>query len=185
MAPANMADARAGRTSFLCGRRGGTSGGFREAVMLVLPAQGSCQCGACRYRVDAQPYVAYACHCTACQRLTSSAFLLCMQVAAESVAVTAGSPSTCLRVADSGNRLVTWFCPACGSSLFAENSSRPRVRTVHAGTLERPGEVAISAHIWVSHKLPWVVLPESHRVFDGPGDWTPDYARDPLRYRAP
>jgi hypothetical protein len=150
--------------------------------VLVLPVHGGCQCGECRYHVDVQPFVAYACHCTACQRLTASAFLLCMQVAAERVTVTAGAPEQHLRVAESGNHLVTSFCAACGSTLFAQNSARPRVRTVHVGTLDRPGDVAISAHIWVKRKLPWVLLPESHRVFEGPGDWSEDYAGDPGRY---
>jgi hypothetical protein len=151
--------------------------------VLALPVHGGCQCGACRYRVDAKPFVAYACHCVECQRLTASAFLLCMQVAAERVTVTAGAPAQHSRVADSGNTLVTWFCPDCGSTLFARNSARPRVRTVHVGSLDRPRDVEIGAHIWVASKLPWVVLPESHRVFEGPGDWTEDYAREPSRYR--
>ncbi len=86
------------------------------------------------------------------------------------------------RVADSGNVLQTWFCAECGSTLFARNSSRPLVRTVHVGTLECAEEVEIAAHIWVKRKLPWVSIPETHRSFEGAGDWSEEYANDPSRY---
>ncbi|MCP5150629.1 MAG: GFA family protein [Chromatiales bacterium] len=152
--------------------------------MLDLPALGRCQCGACAYRIEAPPFVAYTCHCTECRKLTASAFLTCMQVPAEGVVVIGGTPVRRERTADSGNRLTTWFCAACGSTLYAENSARPRVRTVHVGTLERAEDVEVTAHIWLKRKLPWVEIPATHRQFAEAGDWTRDYARDPGRYRA-
>ena len=150
--------------------------------MLQIPADGRCQCGRCRYTVNASPYVAYACHCMECQKLSSSAFASLMHVPSESVELTRGSPVSRERIADSGNVLETWFCPSCGSTLFAQNSSRPRVRTIHTGTLEHADDVEIDAHIWVKRKLPWVELPERHRFFEGAGDWSEDYADDPSRY---
>ena len=156
----------------------------RGKGMLELPANGSCQCGECRYSVSAPAYVAYACHCTECQRLSSSAFASLMHVPSESVELTGGSPATRERTADSGNVLETWFCSSCGSTLFARNSSRPRVRTIHIGTLEHAERVEIEAHIWVKGKWPWVEVPKSHRVFEGAGDWSEDYADDPSRYRS-
>ncbi|MFT5444879.1 MAG: hypothetical protein ACI9DC_000039 [Gammaproteobacteria bacterium] len=151
--------------------------------MLNLPTNGHCQCGACTYTLHAQPYVAYTCHCTACQKLTGSAFLSCMQVPAESVTMTGGAPVTSERTTDTGNVLRTWFCSSCGSTLFAENSARPRVRTVHIGSLEHPEIAEVNAHIWVRRKLPWITLPKGHRIFDAAGDWTEDYAQDLSRYK--
>ena len=150
--------------------------------MLQIPASGRCQCGNCVYSLIALPYVTYSCHCAECQKLTSSAFLSCMQVPAESVQLENGSPVSRQRIADSGNTVVTWFCPNCSSTLFAENSIRTRVRTIHIGSLEHPERVEVNAHIWVKRKLPWVNLPETHRTFDEAADWTEDYARDPTRY---
>ena len=150
---------------------------------MQLPASGQCQCGACAYSVDAEPFVAYTCHCIACQKLTSSAFATLMQVRAERVSVTRGDPQSRDRVADSGNVLTTWSCAVCGSALFACNSARPRIYTVWLGTLDSVADVEVNAHIWVKRKLPWVHLPEQHRTFEEQGDWTEDYARDPSRYR--
>ena len=41
---------------------------------MKLPQTGGCQCGALRYEVTQAPHMIYACHCTDCQRMTSSAF---------------------------------------------------------------------------------------------------------------
>lgn len=150
--------------------------------MLRIPASGSCQCGSCAFSAEAQPYIAYTCHCSDCQKLTGSAFLSCMQVPAESVRVTRGSPAIQERVADSGNVLKTWFCARCASTLFAQNSARPRIRTVHIGALDEPQSVEVSAHIWTKRKLPWVLLAQEHRNFESAGDWTEDYADDLSRY---
>jgi hypothetical protein len=41
--------------------------------------------------------------------------------------------------------------------------------------------VEVSAHIWTKERLPWVLIPDGHRVFSEAGDWRPDYAEDPTR----
>jgi hypothetical protein len=149
--------------------------------MIETPYQGGCQCQAVRYQCAALPFVAYTCHCRACQKLTSSAFATCMQVPAESLEVIDGEPSVTFRVSDSGNTLKISYCGNCGSALFIENTARTRLRTILVGTLDNPDRIQVSAHIWVSRKLPWVVLPSNHRVFPEAGNWRPDYKNDPTR----
>ncbi|MDG2276316.1 MAG: GFA family protein [Pseudomonadales bacterium] len=148
-----------------------------------LVDQGGCQCGACRYEIDTQPFVAYACHCRACQKLTASAYLTCVQVPGEDIAFSRGMPSSHVRETDSGNQLRTFFCQSCGSTLYAENSARSRVRTLHLGSLDHPDRVEVTTHIWIRRKLPWIKLPFDHRLYPEAGDWTADYAADPTRYR--
>jgi hypothetical protein len=48
---------------------------------MKLPQTGGCQCGAIRYEMTEAPQLVYTCHCTDCQRLTSSAFSLGIVVA--------------------------------------------------------------------------------------------------------
>ena len=60
---------------------------------------------------------------------------------AESLSVFAGEPRAVERVADSGNRLSSVFCPHCGSALYTQNHARPRIKTVYAGTLDDPRAV--------------------------------------------
>ncbi|MCP5458091.1 MAG: GFA family protein [Gammaproteobacteria bacterium] len=127
------------------------------------------------------PFVAYTCHCRACQKMTSSAFAICMHIPAESLEVTQGSPVTQQRTADDGNILTTHFCGDCGSPLFIANNARPRLRTILVGTLDDPDAVEIVAHIWTSRRLPWVVVPAGQPVFDEGADWRPYYKADPTR----
>lgn len=149
--------------------------------MIEVPCQGGCQCRAIRYQCNARPFVAYTCHCDACRKLTSSAFATCMQVPAESLQFLHGSPLSATRIADSGNALETYYCGDCGSAMVSASSARPRLRTIYVGSLDDAAGVDVSAHIWTSHKLPWVILPASHRIFPEGGDWRPDYADDPSR----
>lgn len=93
--------------------------------MIQVPFTGGCQCEAVRYRGSMPPFVAYTCHCRACQKMTSSAFAICMHIPAESLEVTQGSPVTQQRTADDGNILTTHFCGDCGSPLFIANNARP------------------------------------------------------------
>jgi hypothetical protein len=41
---------------------------------MKLPQTGGCQCGAVCYEITQAPIMIYTCHCTDCQRMTSSAF---------------------------------------------------------------------------------------------------------------
>jgi hypothetical protein len=41
---------------------------------MKLPLTGGCICGGIRYEITQAPVAVYACHCTDCQRITSSAF---------------------------------------------------------------------------------------------------------------
>jgi len=148
-----------------------------------VPTIGQCQCGTVQYELTAQPFVAYTCHCSACQKLSSSAYNTCIQVPGESVDIISGNAATRDRLADSGNKLTTWFCSLCGSALYSQNAARPRIRTVYVGTLQHPHSVEVNAHIWVKRKLPWVTLPEDHRIFDEAGDWSQDYEHDLSRYK--
>src|SRR5882762_6066129 len=50
-------------------------------VAMKLPQTGGCQCGKIRYELTEAPQLVYTCHCTDCQRLTSSAFSLGIVVA--------------------------------------------------------------------------------------------------------
>jgi len=122
--------------------------------LLSIPFEGRCQCGAIRYRCTASPFVCYTCHCRVCQRITASAFATCMQVPVEALEILVGNPGSFTRTADSGNILTTTICKQCGSALFVANSGRPRTRTIYVGTLDDASRVDVTAHIWVSRRLP-------------------------------
>ena len=80
-----------------------------------LPQTGGCQCGAIRYEITEEPQLVYTCHCTDCQRLTSSAFSMGVVVPERALQLTGVEPRRLQRTADSGRVNTRLVCPECGT----------------------------------------------------------------------
>jgi hypothetical protein len=124
---------------------------------MPAPYTGGCGCGAIRYSVTAEPLISYLCHCTECQRRTSSAFGLNMMITEDNLVIEKGTPASRTRKADSGNELALNFCADCGTSLFSVPAARPNIRVIYAGTLDDPSWVPVKLHIWADSALPWAI----------------------------
>ena len=143
---------------------------------MPTPFFGGCSCGAIRYTSAAEPYVSYICHCTACQKRTTSAFGISLQVPSDGVTIDKGTPKTRIRTADSGNERIQHFCGDCGSSLLGTSEAMKRITVIYAGTLDDPSWVPIMANIWTDSALPWVPMAaEIERFANGP-DFSKYYA---------
>jgi hypothetical protein len=75
---------------------------------MKLPQTGGCLCGKIRYEISEAPRLVYTCHCTECQRLTSSAFSIALAVAG--FRLTADEPQPLESVAGSGRVKIRWVC---------------------------------------------------------------------------
>ena len=69
---------------------------------MQLPLTGGCQCTKVRYEITLEPSLVYACHCTDCQHITSSAFSLGVALPEAGFRLTAGEPRAIQRIPDSG-----------------------------------------------------------------------------------
>jgi hypothetical protein len=116
---------------------------------LNLPAEGGCRCGRVRIRISAAPLVAMACHCTGCQKMSSSAFSLSAAIPADGFAVTEGEPVI------GGLRGATrhYFCPHCMSWMFTRPEGMDWFVNVRATMLDDPGWYAPFIETWTSEKL--------------------------------
>lgn len=94
----------------------------------------SCACGAVEIRLAGTVRAMFMCACEDCQRATgtghSAAFLM---KAADLVAT--GETKSFARPADSGAIFTRWFCPACGTPLYAQSSRATELVTVPVGLL--------------------------------------------------
>jgi hypothetical protein len=124
---------------------------------MSVPYQGGCGCGAIRYTATSEPLISYLCHCTECQRRTSSAFGLNMQVTDDNLVIEKGTPASRTRTAASGNDLALNFCGDCGTPLFSVPAARPDIRVIYAGALDDPSWVPVKLHIWADSALPWAI----------------------------
>ena len=130
----------------------------------VMPAAGSsapgaldglCQCGAVAFVLSEAPLFVHACHCLSCQRRTGSAFGITTIVLETSFISRTGtlvdrtvSAVRCERV-----------CAECGQWILSTASNHPATALVNAGAFRDPRRLKIGAHIWVSRKHDWIVLP--------------------------
>lgn len=118
-----------------------------------LPLTGGCLCGACRWELNAAPYVVYACHCTECQTQSGSAFNLTMPAPRAAFRITKGEPAAFARTTARGRQTVVRFCGACASRLYAE--SNPATVSIRPGTLDDTSWVRPAAQFYLSSAHDW------------------------------
>ena len=112
------------------------------------------------------PELVYTCHCTDCQRFTSSAFSLGIALPETAFRLTAGEPRPLQRMADSGRVNTRFVCPDCACWLYS--LPRDGVIRVRAGTLDDRSWLRPTRHIWTRSKQPWIALAEGDETFEGP-----------------
>ncbi|MEK9723742.1 MAG: GFA family protein [Rhodospirillaceae bacterium] len=114
---------------------------------------GGCLCGAVRYEVTGEPTNMWNCHCDACRKITGASYATNVFVKEEDLKITKGRTKTYKDKADSGNDMTRHFCGDCGSPLFNENSGRPGIRVIRAGTIDDPSFVKPWANLYAKRAL--------------------------------
>jgi hypothetical protein len=134
---------------------------------------GGCACGAVRYRVRGKPAFGVVCHCKFCQRRLASAFAIIASFEEKNVEITQGELVECEHRSDeSGRWLKMNFCTKCGTTVYHTAEVRPGMKSVAAGTFDKPDWFAIDRHIWVQSKQRWVTIPEGVTTY--PQAFTPN-----------
>jgi hypothetical protein len=136
-----------------------------EEEIMSDPREGGCACGAVRYRLTSEPLFTHCCHCLNCQRQTGSAFVINLLIEADRVELLAGDPQPVDVPRDDGSTQRIFRCQTCHVAVFSQYS-RPEVRFVRGGTLDRPSSIEPDVHIFTRSKLPWITLPESVPAFE-------------------
>ena len=115
-----------------------------------------------RFAIDAPDHALppiYCCHCRTCQASSGSAFREQAVVRADRFTIT-GDVIDERYTTPSGAETHHRLCATCYTRIYNSSPSRPGLVLVRAGALDRAPEIVPRAHIWVSRKQPWVVLPE-------------------------
>ena len=113
--------------------------------------EGGCLCRAVRYRVDAEPERSGICHCETCRRAASAPSLPYAVFPVGRLAFSKGQP----REYASSPHVIRTFCGSCGSPLTYRSEDDPDRIDVMICSLDDPGLVVPSCHVWVSEKLNW------------------------------
>ena len=129
-----------------------------------FPVNGACQCGQVTYQLKAAPIKVIACHCTECQKLSSSAFSITTIIHAKDIDFQ-GNMNSWERSADSGNRNIAKFCPDCGTRIYHINPDEADIIKLKS-RLDNAKKVNPVAHIWLGEKQDWYDVPEGVETSD-------------------
>lgn len=123
-----------------------------------LPWDGGCRCDRIRLRVSAAPILTMACHCTGCQRMSSSAFSLGAAIPTHGFAVTKGEPVIGgLHGADRH-----FFCGCCMTWMFTRPAGVDFFVNLRPTMLDDPSWFSPFIETYISEKLPWATTPAVH-----------------------
>lgn len=138
---------------------------------------GSCFCGAVRYRLTSRPMFVNCCHCRDCQKQTGGAFAINALIETDRIELVSGRPKPWRMAAESGRPHDIYRCPECASALWSDYGGRPALRFVRVATLDDPAALPPDAHIFTRSKLPWVDLgdaPAFEIFYDMAVQWPPE-----------
>jgi hypothetical protein len=121
------------------------------ATQVAAALTGGCQCGAVRYRLDAQPTGANVCHCRMCQKAGGGPFMAFGGVRLSDFVVTSGAIAT-FSSSDIAQR---GFCAQCGTPLTYRGFNSDRV-SVTLGSLDDPGAAEPETQLGVESRVGWL-----------------------------
>jgi hypothetical protein len=131
---------------------------MEDQTMSDLPQDGGCRCGKVRIRISAPPLLTMACHCTGCQRMSSSAFSLSAAIPADGFEVTQGEPV----IGGLHGATRHYFCPHCMSWMFTRPEGMDWFVNLRPTMLDDPSGFTPFIETWTSEALPWARTPAVH-----------------------
>lgn len=145
----------------------------------AFPAEGGCDCGAVRYRMETAPLFVHCCHCRWCQRESGSAFALNAMIESDRVTGLAQPPERVETPSASGRGQIIARCPNCKVAVWSHYSGAGTlIKFVRVGTLDDPDRLPPDIHIYTSSRQPWVILPEGvptvAEYYDRRAYWPPE-----------
>lgn len=120
--------------------------------------EGSCRCGQVRLKVKGRPMMTMACHCTGCQKMTSSAFSLSSLYPLEAFEVSGLEPV----IGGLHGDLRHFFCPHCMSWMYTRFDGMGPFVNIRSALLDDFSDFRPFIESYTSEKLPWAETPARH-----------------------
>jgi hypothetical protein len=124
-----------------------------------LPWEGGCRCDRVRFRVSQPPLLAMACHCTGCQRMSSSAFSLSLAIPTQGFEILQGEPV----VGGLHGASQHMFCGHCLTWMFTRPEGMAEMFVnLRPTLLDDPSWFVPFIETYTSEKLPWATTAATH-----------------------
>ncbi|WP_426958736.1 GFA family protein [Muricoccus radiodurans] len=99
-----------------------------------------------------------ACHCRFCQRRSGSPFGVLAYYPADAVHFF-GESTRFARPTATGSVFESFFCPVCGSTVYARTARHPAMIGVAVGAIADPDFPAPVRSVWEESMHHWVAIP--------------------------
>lgn len=123
-----------------------------------------CQCGQLAVDLPGPSPSVVACRCSYCQRRSGSPFGVFAYYPDDQVKMT-GEATRCERPTATGGTFATFFCPICGSTMYACAGKHPTMLGIAVGAICDPAYPAPARSVLEEGKHDWVVIPEPAQHF--------------------
>ncbi len=151
--------------------------------------EGGCLCGAVRFHARGAPVRITVCHCSFCQRITGSAFLVEPIFKPEDIAFSGQTRTYEHRSDTSGKRVIVHFCERCGAHLMLAFERFPDVVGLFGGAFDDPNWLGRGPgkerHIFVRSAQKGVVLPANIELYEAHAIAPDGSAATPMMLAAP
>ena len=104
---------------------------------------GGCLCGNVRIVASGRPYRVGLCHCLDCRKHHGALFYAAAMFPQDAVTIEG----------ETRNYAGRYFCPRCGSSVFARSADEIEV---HLGTLDAPDQLMPTYESWIIRRESWL-----------------------------
>ncbi|WP_445423276.1 GFA family protein [Arhodomonas aquaeolei] len=123
-----------------------------------IKVKGYCRCGRVEFEVRTKPLITMACHCTGCQRMTSSAFSLSSLFPSAAFSIKSGDPV----IGGLHGSTRHFFCGYCMSWLFTRPESMDEFVNVRSTMLEDSRSYRPFIETCTDEKLEWAFTGAEH-----------------------
>ncbi len=138
-----------------------------------MPYEGRCTCGAVQFKLNAEPLMVHACHCTRCQRVTGTAFVMNAVIEKSKLELVSGEPAS---AHFEGTTHTAYYCGDCGNYVWSQYAGLGSFWFVRVGVLDDRDSLPPDVHIYTSTKQPWMVIPDGvprfNEFYDLPTFWS-------------
>ena len=133
---------------------------------MVHEFSGRCLCGAVEYACESEPMFQANCHCNDCRRSGGGVYASFVFISETALKVNSGELHSFSHETDRGNTATKYFCPKCGSQLFARNSANSGRRGIRVGTITDASWFKPRANVYAGRRLPSTPIDDEIKAFD-------------------
>jgi len=120
-----------------------------------MALSGRCLCGAVRYQTEAGAAFAFNCYCAACRRETGAGHITVVATPSAALTITGALQEVTLLREGGAEPIPRFFCPRCGTTLFARPAMLPTMTMLRAGTLDNPEAIRVERSVYCAQAPSW------------------------------